>query len=76
MGPFFIVLWVNVYQSALIRRKFPCPKIFLATHLSSLADIDFSYFSVFIFEVNHVFMEEKDNAGEKIVIDEKELDGI
>ena len=76
MGPFFIVLWVNVYQSALIRRKLPCPKIFLVTRLSSLADIDFSDFSVFIFEVNHVFVEEKDNPEEKVVIDEEELDGI
>ena len=76
MGPFFIVLWVNVYQSALIRRKLPCPKIFLATRLSSLVDIDFSDFSLFIFEVNHVLMGEKDNPVEKVAIDEEELDRI
>ena len=70
------MLWVNVYQSTLIRRKLPCPKIFLVTRLSSLADIDFSDFSVFILEVNHVFMEEKDNPVEKVVIDEEELGGI
>ena len=68
------MLRVNVYQSALIRRKVPCPKIFLVTRLSSLADIGFSDFSVFI--LNHVFMEEKDNPVEKDVIDEGKLDGI
>ena len=31
---------------------------------------------IFIFKVNHVFMEEKDKAVEKVVIDEVELDGI
>ena len=40
---------------------------------SKVADIDFS---IFIFKVKHVFMEEKDNPVEKLVIDEKELDGI
>ena len=27
--PVFLVLWMNVYQSALIPRKFPCPDKFL-----------------------------------------------
>ena len=40
---------------------------------SKVADIDFS---IFIFKVKHVFMEEKDNPVEKLVTDEKELDGI
>ena len=31
--PFFLVLQVNVYHSALIRRKLPCPKKFLVTRL-------------------------------------------
>ena len=35
-----------------------------------IADIDF------IFKVNHVFMEEKDNSVDKVVIDEEELDDI
>ena len=30
----------------------------------------------FIFKVNHVFMEEKDNPVEKFFIDEEELAGI
>ena len=37
---------------------------------------DFSNFSSFIFKVNHIFMKEKDNPVEKVVIDEEELDGI
>ena len=41
-----------------------------------LADIDFSDFPIFIFKVNHVFVEEKDNPVEKVVIDEGELDII
>ena len=41
-----------------------------------MADIDFSDFSVFIFKVNHVFIEDKDNPVEKVVIDEEELGGI
>ena len=40
------------------------------------ASIDFSDFSSFIFKVNHVFLEEKDNPPEKVVIDEEELDGL
>ena len=32
--------------------------------------------SCFIFKVNYVFIEEKDNPVEKVVIDEEELDGI
>ena len=39
---------------------------------TSFADIDFSYFSCFIFKVSHAFMEEKDNPLEKVVIDEEE----
>ena len=33
----------------------------------TLADIDFSDFSIFIFKVNEVFMEEKDNPVEKLL---------
>ena len=40
------------------------------------ADIDFSDFSIFIFEVNRVFMEEKDKPTEKDAINDEELDGI
>ena len=40
------------------------------------ADIDFSDFSVFIFEVNRVFMAEKDKPTEKDAKNEEELDGI
>ena len=43
---------------------------------SAFADIDFSDFSSFIFKVNHVFMEEKDNTVEKVLQDEEELVGI
>ena len=43
---------------------------------STFADIDFSDFSSFIFQVNHVFMEEKNNPLERVVMDETELDGI
>ena len=35
-----------------------------------ITDIDF------IFKVNQVFMEEKDNSVDKVVIDEEELDDI
>ena len=35
VGPFFLVLQVNVYRSALIRRKVPCPKKFLVTCLKN-----------------------------------------
>ena len=38
-------------------------------------NIDFSDFSNFIFRVNHVFMEERDNPIKK-VIDKEELDGF
>ena len=31
---------------------------------------------IFIFKVSHVFMEQRDNPVEKVVIDEEELDGI
>ena len=43
---------------------------------STFADINFSDFSIFIFKVNCVFMEETDNPVEKVVIDDEELDGI
>ena len=43
---------------------------------STFADINFSDFSIFIFKVNRVFMEETDNPVEKVVIDDEELDGI
>ena len=41
---------------------------------STFADIDSSDVCFFIFKVNHVFMEEKDNSVEKVVIEEEELD--
>ena len=40
------------------------------------ADIDFSNFPSFIFKVNHVFMEEKDNPVGRVVINGEKLDGI
>ena len=40
---------------------------------STFADVDFSNFFVFIFEVNHVSMEEKGNPVEKVVTDKKNL---
>ena len=43
---------------------------------SMFVDIDFSDFPIFIFKVNHVFVEEKDNPVEKVVINEGELDII
>ena len=43
---------------------------------TTFADIVFFYFSSFIFKANHVFMEEKDNPAEKVVIDEGDLHGI
>ena len=43
---------------------------------TTLTDIDFCGFSCFFFKVNHVFMEEKVNSSEKVVIDKEELDGI
>ena len=39
------------------------------------ADIDFFYFSSFVFKENQVLIEEE-NPSEKIVIVKKELDGI
>ena len=42
----------------------------------AFADIEFSYFFSFIFKVNHIFMAEKENPSEKVVIDGEELDGI
>ena len=43
---------------------------------ATFADINFSDFSSFIFKVNQVLMEEKDNPSEKVVIDKEELDCI
>ena len=43
---------------------------------TTFANIDFSVFSSFIFKVNHVFMEEKDNPSEKVVMHEEEHNGI
>ena len=43
---------------------------------STLTDIGSSDFSILIFKLNYVFMEEKDNPAQKVVIDEKEIDGI
>ena len=40
------------------------------------AEIGFSNFPSFIFKVNLVFMEEKDNPGGKIATDREKLDGI
>ena len=42
-------------------------------HDFTFADVDFSSF---IFKVNHVFIWEKENPSEKIVINEEDLDGI
>ena len=35
-GPFFLVLYMSVYQSALIPRKLPCPKKILVKRLINL----------------------------------------
>ena len=35
--------------------------------LTMFADIDFSYFSIFIFKANHIFIEEKDHPVEKLL---------
>ena len=43
---------------------------------TTFAELIFLIFSIFIFKVNHVFMEEKDNPAEKVVIDEEELEGF
>ena len=43
---------------------------------STFEEINFSNFSSFIFKVNHVFMEEKHNPLEKVVIVEKKIDYI
>ena len=45
-------------------------------HDFTFADVDFSGFSSFIFKVNLVFMGEKENPAEKVVINEEDLDGI
>ena len=43
---------------------------------STIAHIDYPDFFIFIFKVNQVFMEEKDNPVENVAIDEEERDGI
>ena len=43
---------------------------------STFEDVNFSNFSSFILKVNHVFMEEKHNPLEKVVIVEKKIDYI
>ena len=43
---------------------------------STIAHIDYPDFFIFIFKVNQVFMEEKDNPVEIVAIDEEERDGI
>ena len=43
---------------------------------STFAEIDFSDYSILILKVNHIFLEEKDNPAEKVVIDEEELDAL
>ena len=43
---------------------------------STFAVLSFSDFPIFIFKVNQVFMQEKENSVEKVVLYEEELDGI
>ena len=43
---------------------------------STFAVLSFSDFPIFIFKLNHVFMEEKENPVERVVVCEVELDGI
>ena len=43
---------------------------------STFADTDFFYFSSFIFQENHVFMKDRNNPSERVVMDETGLDGI
>ena len=43
---------------------------------STFAVLNFSDFPIFIFKVNQVFMQEKENSVEKVVLYEEELDGI
>ena len=42
VGPFFLVLQVNVYQSDLNPRKLPCPKTLLVMRLRGMLIKDFS----------------------------------
>ena len=44
MGPFFLVLSMIVYQSALIPRKPPCPKKILVTRLPNAIFCELSSF--------------------------------
>ena len=43
---------------------------------STFAVLSFSDFPIFIFKVNQVFMQEKENSVGKVVLYEEELDGI
>ena len=43
---------------------------------STFAVLNFSDFPIFIFKVNQVFMQEKENSVGKVVLYEEELDGI
>ena len=43
---------------------------------STFAVLSFSDFPIFIFKVNQVFMKEKENSVEKVVLYEEYLDGI
>ena len=43
---------------------------------STFAVLSFSDFPIFIFKVNQVFMQEKENSVRKVVLYEEKLDGI
>ena len=43
---------------------------------STFAVLSFSDFPIFIFKVNQVFIQEKENSVGKVVLYEEELDGI
>ena len=43
---------------------------------STFAVLSFSDFPIFIFKVNQVFMQEKENSVGKVVLYEEKLDGI
>ena len=60
--PFFFLLQMIVYRSALIPRKLPCPKIFLVTRLPLLLEVQENMciaivcFEVTHFEINLIFL--------------------
>ena len=43
---------------------------------STLTDIDYPVFSIYIFKVNYVFIEEKDNPVGKVAMNEEEHDNF